>query len=183
MKYQILNRFGLLAGFLASATSLIAGPSPTVAPAFELPRFGNPQVVRLADYAGQVVVLDFFAYWCGPCAQSAPLIEEDIQKHYIKQKGNALGVPVQVISVNVEKDEPQKTAAFIKKHGSSLVVNDLDGATLKALGGAALPYVVILDGSKATPEKPEFKVIYANPGFPGTKPLRALVDSVGKDKP
>jgi hypothetical protein len=61
-------------------------------------------------------------------------------------------------------------------------VNDWEGGTLKAFGGAALPYVVILDGSKATGERPEFKVIYASPGFPGAGPLLTLVDSVGQGK-
>ena len=43
------------------------------APAFSLPRLDAPGTISLADYRGHPVVLNFWASWCQPCKQEAPL--------------------------------------------------------------------------------------------------------------
>ena len=168
-----------MALLLAAAKSSFAAP----ASGFELPRFGGGDPVKLTDFAGQIVVLDFFAHWCAPCAKSAPLVEEQVQKFYSAQRGNRQGIPVQVLSVNVEPDDAKRTAAFIKKHGSSLVVNDLEGATLRQFGGASLPYLVIVDGTRGTRDRPVFETVYAHAGFEGAEKLRAVIDRLGAKQP
>ena len=111
------------------------------------------------------------------------MVEELIQKHYASRKGNPGGVPVQVISINVEPDDTKGTRAFVRKHGVSLVLNDTNGSTLKAFGGEGLPYFVILDGTRGTAEKPAFKVVYAKPGFEGVEKLRTIIDRLGAGQP
>src|SRR5215470_4674406 len=46
---------------------LVLPASAETAPSFDLPRWQTGQRVRLEDFAGQILVLDFFAYWCVPC--------------------------------------------------------------------------------------------------------------------
>lgn len=161
----------------------VGAPAAESVPDFVLERVGGGSPVRLFDHAGKVVVLDFFAHWCVPCARSSPVVEEQIQKYYQARQGNARGVPVQVLSVNVEADDPSRTAAFVRKHGVSLAVNDQDGRTLQSFGGKGLPFFVVLDGTRGTPEKPSFQVVYARPGFEGAEKLRRLIDSLGATKP
>ena len=146
---------------------------------FALKRFPDGREVKLSDFAGKIVLLDFFAHWCVTCAKSAPVVEAEIQKHYEKKGGNPRGVKVQVVSINVEPGERRSTEAFIKKHGVSLVLNDRDGATLAGYGGTSLPYFVILDGTKATSERPEFTVVHRSDTFEGAAKLRGLIDGLG----
>jgi len=60
------------------------------APAFDL-KDADGKSVRLADYRGKVVLLDFWATWCGPCRIEIPWFTELERRH--KQEGFAvLGV-------------------------------------------------------------------------------------------
>src|SRR6266446_2213592 len=162
--------------YLAQVSSGAMESSPV--PDFDLPKWQTGEKVKLADFAGEIVVLDFFAYWCAPCRRASQEIENEIRKYYAARKGNAHGVPVRVVSVNIEKDNPKLTAQFIKETGVEFVLNDFDGALLEKLGGAATPHIVVVDGSLS----PEFRVAYNFSGFEGTKKLRQIIDGIQPPK-
>src|SRR5258706_9549942 len=115
------------------------------APPFDLPRRGAQERARLQDFAGQVLLLDFFAYWCGPCAAASQELEIGVQQFYAARKGNPQGVSVRVVSVNIEKEFPKRTEEFLRKAGASFVVDDFDGSLLNKFAGAAIPLLVIVD--------------------------------------
>jgi cytochrome c biogenesis protein CcmG/thiol:disulfide interchange protein DsbE len=46
------------------------------APSFDLPALSGDQRLRLADYRGRPVVVNFWASWCDPCKEEAPLLDD-----------------------------------------------------------------------------------------------------------
>ena len=82
----------LLACSLASGA---ATPSPAPAPDFALPARDGEEV-RLSELRGQVVMINFWATWCGPCRQEMPLLEQ------LQVKYEPLGFTL--LGVNVEPD-------------------------------------------------------------------------------
>jgi len=71
-----------------------AGDPP--APTFSLPARGG-STVDLSQFKGQVVMLNFWASWCGPCRQEMPLLESMYKKY------QSLGFTL--IGVNVEPEQ------------------------------------------------------------------------------
>ena len=89
------NRIAGIVAALVIALPAVAADPTGPAPEFTLPAKAGGQI-DLAKYKGQVVMLNFWASWCGPCRQEMPLLE-DIYKKY-----NKLGFTL--IGVNVEPD-------------------------------------------------------------------------------
>ena len=73
--FSVFIMSGLVASFAFAAT--IAGP----APGFTL-KSREGKTVSLADYKGQVVMVNFWATWCGPCRQEMPLLEQIYEKYH-----------------------------------------------------------------------------------------------------
>src|SRR5712692_3149815 len=178
-----LRRAWTWAAAIAGTTVALAGSVPSAraeaAPAFDLPRRGTDERVRLEDFAGQILVLDFCAFWCAPCERASKELETGLQQFYALRNGNPRGVPVRVVSVNIEKDVPARTEEFLRRTGASFVVNDFAGSLLKELGSAGIPFLVVVDGSRSRPGAPRFEIVYKHAGFEGTGKLRQIIDGLG----
>lgn len=70
---------------------------------------GAGRPVTLADFKGQVVVLNIWATWCAPCVLEMPTLAA-LQRSYA-------GKPVKVVAVSVDSaDDQAKAQAFLAKH-------------------------------------------------------------------
>jgi cytochrome c biogenesis protein CcmG/thiol:disulfide interchange protein DsbE len=76
-----------------AANELGKGKNPT-APSFHLDRLDQPGKVSLAAYRGKPVILNFWASWCIPCKEEAPLLE-GVWKRYRGRGLVVLGVDIQ----------------------------------------------------------------------------------------
>ena len=107
------------------------------APAFELPKLGGGGSESLADYRGQVVVLNFWASWCRPCRAESPLLER--WQRRIRERGaTVLGVDI--------LDVTARAQAFVDEYDLTYpMLKDKDGEGLDKFGVVAYPETFVID--------------------------------------
>jgi len=132
------NRFVAIAAALAIAVPVLAGTAGAAAPQFNLAsREGKD--VSLTQYHGQVVMINFWASWCGPCRQEMPLLES------IYKKYNKLGFTL--LGVNVEPDSKAAEDWLKATPVSFPILFDKDSKVSKLYDVAGMPSTVIIDRS------------------------------------
>lgn len=91
----------------------------------------------LAKHKNKVVVLDFWASWCGPCIQAMPQI------HKVAEEFRADGV--ELVGINLE-ETPDRITATLKRLDLDLAVAlDKDGRIAGRYGASSIPQTVIID--------------------------------------
>jgi len=118
---------------LTQAGELVGQP----APACQLNSIGGGAGKNLQQYKGKVVYVDFWASWCGPCAQSFPYMNK-LHREY-QPKG------LEIVGVNLD-EEPQEAQAFLTKTPAQFtVLADAGGACPQAYGVKAMPSSYLID--------------------------------------
>jgi peroxiredoxin len=135
-KARFLKRWAMAAIVAASAAFAAGGDAGGSAPAFELTNLAG-QPGALSQYKGQVVMVNFWATWCGPCQQEMPLLDQMYKKY--KPAGFTL------IGVNVDKESPAVKELLARKPVSFPVLLDPANQVSKAYHVDEMPSSVIID--------------------------------------
>ncbi len=92
---------------------------------------------QLSKYAGKVVVLDFWASWCGPCMKAMPEVDR-----VVKEIG---GNEVELIAVNLQEGKERINTAVARLAIAATVLLDVDGEVAQLYQANAIPQTVIID--------------------------------------
>ena len=118
--------------------SALARGEAKQAPNFTAERLEGGGERSLADYRGQVVVLNFWASWCEPCRDESPLLDRWHKKALAAGTGTVLGVDV----LDVADDARE----FVREYDLSYpMLRDRDGDVLGEYGVIAYPETFVLD--------------------------------------
>ncbi len=124
------------AGRAALKAEVMATMIDREAPAWTLRTLAGDSL-SLADLRGQVLILDFWATWCGPCRMAMPVLDQWIETE--KPEG------VRVFSVNVWEQTPAGAAAYLARNGYAMELLYGDDALAKAYGVDGIPYICAID--------------------------------------
>jgi len=118
--------------------------NPDTAPAFQLNDLeGKP--VSLAEAKGKVVLLNFWATWCGPCRAEIPDLV-DLQKRYTDK--------LEIIALATEEDDADQVRRFVLRSGINYRVAMAPDDVVREYGGiAALPTSFVIDAQGRVVQK------------------------------
>ena len=127
---------GLTLSVFAAASLASSDLTGQVAPDFAL-KSSTGDNLRLSEYRGDVVMVNFWATWCGPCRQEMPLLDE-LYSRYERVGFSLLGV-------NID-DDSRKAMNMVSELGVSFpVLFDARKEVSKLYKVEAMPVTVLID--------------------------------------
>lgn len=138
-----INRILRVALAVAVAALALAGTAgsaavtpATGAPDFTLPSLGGPNL-RLQEQRGRVVMINFWASWCGPCRVEMP----HLARLYDKYRSAGFTV----LAINID-DDPHKAASLAKQLGMTFpVLLDTEKKVSRLYDLGTMPSTLLVD--------------------------------------
>ncbi len=154
----------LLALALCAGAAQAAGVAPGLIAPDALGTDRDGVVHSVSQHRGKVVLLSFWASWCGQCLSELPIIE-NIQRKIGKEH-------VEVVALNIDKDHAKYIAMRRKLKGYTLALTrDDDRHAADAYGVSGVPHMILIDK--------EGRVGYRHIGY-SEKQLPAIVGELNQ---
>lgn len=116
------------------AGKIVAAPGSEI----ELPRLGAAGTTSLAALRGKIVVLNFWASWCSPCRNEAPLLDRVHRRLERDGSGTVLGV--------THQDSPHDSLEFVRKFKISYPsLRDPGDKLSQKYGASQMPETFVID--------------------------------------
>lgn len=142
-----MMRTGLLAVLFLMLHGMAAGTAvgaelrelkrPVPASEFYL-RDLNGELVRLDDFRGQVVLLNFWATWCPPCREEMPSMQRLYEAY--RERG------LEIVAVSVDTASPGEVQAFVDELGLTFpVLHDRDSMVSRLYSNPGVPTSYLID--------------------------------------
>lgn len=126
----IVSLVGLASG-VKKMDQLLGKP----APAFQLPTLSGEAKVKLNDFRGKPVLIDFWASWCAPCKKSLPEL----------QKLESQFPQLRILAINID-DHRERAVRFMENNELDLtVLFDQKKSVVEQYGVSAMPSALLID--------------------------------------
>jgi peroxiredoxin len=124
--------FALAAASVSAAVGLVGQPAPD----FAL-KSASGENLRLSEYRGEVVMINFWATWCGPCRQEMPLLDELYDRYQ--------RVGFQLLGVNIDDDSSKAMNMAAELGVSFPVLFDADKSVSREYAVQTMPVTILVD--------------------------------------
>ena len=133
---RLFARLSVFLCFAGSGAAFAAAAPQAAAPDFTL-KSVDGHIVRLAEQRGTVVLVNFWASWCGPCKQEMP------QLNRLYDKYRAAGFTM--LGINVDEDMHTATSAAARLSVHFPVLFDADKQVSRLYDLQSMPATVLID--------------------------------------